>query len=393
MAKVTSSLDSLTRPCAWTKSFDKASIRVLDGPILGTCLAEMTGAPRELVQPASQSNARPRPPLPCSEESRRRRVRGSICADASNVAKKSVRTVSPCSSSGRTSKPEEAHFAGRPRKLPEQNRTTVDRETLFQIAQQNTPDSALNSRKQATSAIPHLKNHSKHDECPSGVPPAQRERIRELSQPAVRPVTGESATGFLPKRKRVSASAFERAAAAGGERTQAPTADHNVVQQGLGSNASSVAARKLPAAWSTHIDGQRYPQELLAQLASHTEPPSSAKGQTPVPDPDRDRLPTPREAKPESISAQPARAADTPLPAKGTPQPASGTEAVNESEHATQVGLERVSSRRPRLVPGLVRHHSPLVEEVPSSDEQLSTLAANIQRILDEEARRHGIDV
>jgi hypothetical protein len=44
-------------------------------------------------------------------------------------------------------------------------------------------------------------------------------------------------------------------------------------------------------------------------------------------------------------------------------------------------------------MPGLVRHHTPLVEELPSSDEQLSTLAANIQRILDEEARRHGIDV
>jgi hypothetical protein len=55
--------------------------------------------------------------------------------------------------------------------------------------------------------------------------------------------------------------------------------------------------------------------------------------------------------------------------------------------------LQAVSVRRLPSIPSLVRHHTPLVENVPSSDEQLSTLAANIQRILDEEARRHGIDV
>jgi hypothetical protein len=81
------------------------------------------------------------------------------------------------------------------------------------------------------------------------------------------------------------------------------------------------------------------------------------------------------------------------MPAKERPQTAVDTVAVNEAEHATHFGPHHVPLMRPRSVSGLVRHHSPLVEGVPNSDEQLNTLAANIQRILDEEARRHGIDV
>lgn len=397
LAKVTSSLDSLTRPCAWTKSFDKTSIKVLEGPLLGTCLAEMTGAPPEPVQPGLQpKNARPHTPLLCSEEPRRHRVPGPICADASDVAKRSVRSDSPCAPSATTSKPEETHFACVPRKLPEQTRTIVDRETLCRIGQQKDPDNVLSRRKQPTRAITNLKrnaNMEKRSGSPSVGPRPHREWIRELSQRAVRPVTGESATGFPPKRKRVTASASEHRSTAGADRFPGPTADLDVIRQGYGSDASSLAVRTFPASCATPLDGQRYPQELLAQLANHTEPPSSTKRQSPVPETDRKRLPVPREAGPESISAEPARSADAPLPAKEKPQPGADTVAVNEAEHATQVGLDQVPLRRPRSVPGLVRHHSPLVEEVPSSDEQLSTLAANIQRILDEEARRHGIDV
>jgi hypothetical protein len=49
----------------------------------------------------------------------------------------------------------------------------------------------------------------------------------------------------------------------------------------------------------------------------------------------------------------------------------------------------------PRIpaIPELVRRHGPAAESIPDRDGDLSVLSANIERILDEEARRHGIDV
>jgi hypothetical protein len=395
LGKATSSSEALTRSCAWTKSLCTASIKVHEGPLLGTCLAEMTGATPEPLQPKDE--ARPRPTLACAEETRRRGVRDSNCIDADHVAKSSGRSDSPCAPSAKGSEREAAHFSCRPRTLPEQTQTVVDRETLRRIAQHKDSENVLSLRKPGTSAISHLKRTASTDireVSPTAAARVHREWIRQLSQRAVLPVKGQSAEGFLPKGKRESVSVSERKYTASENLIQGPTADLDLTQkQAHSANASSLAASAFPPSWSTPLDGQQYPQERLAHLASGLEPPSFVKKQSPVAEPDRKRLPVPPTARSVSIPADQERSDNDRPPSQNKLQSASDSVAVNQLEHTTQPGLEPVPVRRPRSIPGLVRHHTPLVEEVPSCDEQLSTLAANIQRILDEEARRHGIDV
>jgi hypothetical protein len=137
--------------------------------------------------------------------------------------------------------------------------------------------------------------------------------------------------------------------------------------------------------WSARLDGQRFAIEELTRLAGNlggvsTKAPAFAQKRAvhAASDATSDDISTHLEPVANQSPVTPPRAELMRGP---------------EAHRRSSARYEQMPIPRIPAIPELVRRHGPAAESIADREGDLSILSANIERILDEEARRHGIDV
>jgi len=377
LSKAASAPEAQARACSWTKSFSAASIKVHEGPLFGSCLTDLTASPEPSSRESqARGQTKPRRFLECAQESRRHRALASKGPDANDVLREPACPDIPPATPRTGHKQATVDSFCKQRSLPGHTPRTVDAETVRRISEDSGSGSPLSADRRAT---PPASTRRKSEHAGKGVEAvrplgasSQKEWMRQVATRAVNSLIGEMGRNFPVD------SNWKRPESAD----------------------ASLLESEFSAPWSTSLDGQRFPLERLSRLASDFEPLSSTAENPPRAASGR------KPSRPTAPSAFPTSHTHA-IPggdASSNLEEALAEHKKEELTHdnvaagqlartTTPTRLEQMPTPRIPVIPGLVRHHSPLVEQVPSDDEALSMLSANIQRILDEEARRHGIDV
>ncbi len=158
----------------------------------------------------------------------------------------------------------------------------------------------------------------------------------------------------------------------------------------------------VPAAepWSTPLQGERAPADLLRQWAVPSRGPAAPSQAARSPEPPR----TPRPSIPIPVPAGEAPALPPAAPTPPLPGPA-GAVAIPTADDGGLSLSGLLDAALPPLLPSRdfvppspwkAPAQAPAAvgrPEAEAAEEDLGRLAANLKRILDEDARRHGIDV
>jgi hypothetical protein len=399
--------DGLRRACEWVEPATRLRPSLLEEPLLGSCLAELAS---QAARPA-EGEREPAPAQP---------VRRSWADRA--VAHHTDERRRPAE---RTSRPVQRRLGaekGPPGRTEKDSQASAER-ARRQRARRQQPPPELEA-KASRRLLRRLAGEGSRAETaererggrPGGLPEAKRR-----AGPAA-PPGGDGGQGWL----RGVAERAERVLHEGGPARQI------VPRAAQAERTGRDEAPRLAAQWAIPLEGEAAPADLLARLIDGPGSPPQGHGQVGSDSDGRGRdgarragakaapserasreLPGGRRAQGRSTRAasevaQWAMAALTPAQ-----QAAGGARAADVGEEAEGgdggaakgwVAPPRVARSLPPLLPAQeVGEPTPTVaraavdkaaaEEAGAGGEDLNELAARIKRILDEEARRYGIDV
>ena len=402
LGRTTALLGAIPRACEWVKELSSATLPVSQEPLWGACLAELTGLP---PQRAVQE-----PELRCPKA---RRMGQSIGIERETLSTDRVAgkrasqlaSAAPVKSSRRSHPRSTRKVFACDQNLPRPVSKIVDLETLRKISNFTgtvpQPRSGMRAVPQPTSGGGAFSNSLasvRSIPLRAASAPAQ-EWIREIAAKASRPLIVTLAGRTAAKDRRKSVPATSQVLGTSCSELAPATAS-------LSAEATPAVEQQLAAQWSSLCEGPSVPTEELARLAADVRFDSQTTS-GPAAGLAKKR---PQSATPSSFPTFPTSSGyvlDEPFANEADPLErfvAARSDAlspleplVNRTVPVAPVAQPLPSSHEQLPIaripptPGLVRHHGPW--ETTSGDDELNILAANIERILDEEARRHGIDV
>jgi hypothetical protein len=411
LSRLTEGLGAIPRTCDWITEIAETHPRLLYEPLLGRCLSEVTSkgsVPPDRNDQSSDPANRLTPPHVAGNRSK------EIVSE--RVASLDREQVSSPVFEDRRSK--DTHHSAVPSNLPRRASDSL----LRRVA----PDGAKVVRKlvSGTSALPHGRAVS--PPLRSSQQLTRSEWLQVVADRAVKRLLG---TSIFPSTRKFSSPAV---AANKSARASAPLTDALSENSEVTASPATLETNSLPsigANWLLSIRGQQASPQLLASLVKHASSPSErgpaektrqeslnvtrseARGLPSAPDlPALEKQRTmrgPEFARPleRMFDGQTqTRAANNDrslaLPSESTfdsdehEQPGSPNFTPTVLTPALSPLLPPASAGSAVLpVAADAARRSAWRDEVDAHETDLSVLAAQVKRILDEEARRHGIDV
>ena len=415
VSKTTAMLDVLARASGWITAFSTQWSLAPEQPLLGTCLAELTGAaPVSVASESGPSRSRGRKTVSTPsvagvldaasgegvQHTRNSNRPGPKKATSSCAAPEVARTSTRTADTGA-----QADLACVRRNTSHPARKTLDRGTLVRMGKftdhRGIPNQGVStaaklsvSKQTGCATMPHPPSRAVI--CPP------KEWVRQFAAHALVPLLGDfaGADGPISQRKLVTPIAGISAPVGVPPVTEAIEPTHQSAA------AQARLEQRLCAQWSTLLDGPRFPAEELARLAGNPGSPASRDAARAAPPPTRSHPPTPGASSSAGSPVVPpsAEVANHPVAVAGSESEAathnrSGsnlpaiTEGTSAAPEYSPWSREPLRTVRTPPTPGIARHRLPVMEVAPSTHDDLSVLSTNIQRILEEEARRYGIDV
>ncbi len=389
LARKAARLENLRRMCAWVRPLAATRPALRDKPLFGHCLAQLT---EQAARPPDAKSETPRPrPRPFSHDDSGDRDRNVVRADG--------RPGAPTNGS-----------AGRPPELLAEKRTPRRAPLPPDLNRRAAP--ALLERLSGSSDKPSAISHQ-----PSAINKAPRPKPGVSSGAPRAPVSIRHWQQGLVGQRAVAMTSRE------GDRVSV-----RHWQQTLVGRLKRVLRRdgddgveSLADVWTTRLTGQTAPGDWLVRLARMPVADGGASERTLQPQSTPQQSPGTRSAdRTVSDVARVGHGQATPttaverdathgLTAGGetvqTPLLAAGGAGDTEGRlrPSARIAPPAVAPVLPELLPGVVGEPVPAVaaaivrhgarRESAASEDDLGVLASRIKRILDEEARRHGIDV
>jgi hypothetical protein len=376
LVKTTARRKALQRMCAWIPSMVSVHTKLSHVPLLGHCLAALTES-AERVAEAKPNTTRPRQHRFVGPDNRAEHVSPDAVPKPHATAKSVARTSSSCP-------------------LPEALKLAkqADAKLLRCLAGEN-------KIREHEIAKPSRRSHHVVE-----TPPAPKtKRDFNFSPPQDFGTLSPADFGKLslvePKTDNQLAACRNVATQQSWLNATAQRAEHLLQPRVLktsGTDQPHVTNSEVVSCvvkqWATPLNGQMISRERLGQLSVDVDEQARKTNHASSPP----NNPRPREW-PEKIGVQETSSQQQEAPAMNAP--ATTNPRVGERERRA-LSLEPPNA--PPLAPSKPLHvppssmtptplHLPAPPEAGANDEDLNALATKIKRILDEEARRHGIDV
>src|SRR6266498_486285 len=427
LSRETHRLVMVLRTCGWVKAVAEVQPSFLEKPLFGACLAEITSrdirqsdvsttqpsqTPRHLKDPtfgSRKGNRETADGTRASESLRPRAQRPDISA-ASVVTEASQRSTHSAGTFHPRSQDDESGYAQRRSRSDKVSQlpTQADASLLKRLA--GTAVDVSKQKQNSSNQLSSLPRNRSASLSPVSITSQQHKDWRSL-------VAYRAATTWL-RHKPSGTAPVPTSPASFDDLVKEPTPALNVLPL-------------LEGQWATPLYGQRIAPEILGRLAKH----SGVNGVHAVSGTTRSKVDSPDNHNPSSASSQfSGQVPSTAKRASGNDELNPGAKPFQEifrerdqrllisetdrafGSQANANTSERTSSSQnfappaltpsmpqllPPAVPGAVvssiaahtSRQGALRDEVKAQDKDLSLLAAQMKRILDEEARRHGIDV
>jgi hypothetical protein len=417
IARAVAPLGALRRSAAWLAGLARVRLGLRDEPLLGRCFQEIASQPFPTAGPG-QPEVQPRPTRPRLSDPPARLTRASATEPGSNRARRQPvpppiprreETRRGEREEGSVHHPRDRRDAAEPLTLG----IRAERELIQRWADRSGALAAAQGREGAPVSADAAKRGRDGEGVFGGVgglrpsPPAPlpaarpdpRERgehgrvavFPSVSTPSL--FSDETGGGSFERRQSPLSRWSGRAAGrgAGGEGRRPMTPPFEAPEAPGGAASLPRAPIDLPAPWRLSVTGETAPGELLERWRTPglDAPVRSARPSSSPGAPSRNLQAPPRDEAPPPVRAQQPEIPETAhqettlLPPPPSLPPFLRTNGAGDglARHPMTAAVEAKTILAPPAGPA-----------VPPA-EDLDALAAKIQRILDDEARRHGISV
>ncbi len=398
VARGTSRLDDLWRSCAWVEALARVRPSLREGPLWGECLAALTaeGAERAGAEPAVHRQRRAVSTNPA--ESLMRETR------AATAAEPRLRRVAAIRPDERAGSPQATQLSDTGRahqRIPELSRLPQQASDTLLVRLVGSKETPVGANPSDRPLAPTTEGE--HRSRPGAA------RVKSKRQPPSLPAehVGRLESVHVGEgRQQVDRAPLRESHEPGGYRAWrgdlSRRVKHALYQRAISSATDAEQGEAVLAQqWSASIAGPAASHELLMQMAGLTQQEAAAPRRATRPTPlgsIRRELPLAPEENHEHHV--PESASEALVPPDRTLQATKDTLGTMTRATASRVEVEDELPWPARIAPPAVTPRPlPLVPPevvgmpAPASGDDLSALAANIKRILEEEARRHGIDV